>query len=148
MDILCDIDGTIADCTHRLHWIQSKPKNWRAFSAATERDAPIKETIEVITALHTYPHHRIIFCTARNEENRTATIVWLVKNVGTWILDCSLYMRKNNDHREDSIVKQEMLDKIRLDGYNPTLVFDDRSRVVEMWRKNGIKCFQVAEGNF
>jgi hypothetical protein len=41
-----------------------------------------------------------------------------------------------------------MLDKIRLDGYNPTLVFDDRSRVVEMWRKNGIKCFQVAEGNF
>jgi hypothetical protein len=57
-------------------------------------------------------------------------------------------MRKNNDHREDSIVKQEMLDKIRLDGYNPTLVFDDRARVVEMWRKNGIKCFQVAEGNF
>jgi hypothetical protein len=148
MDILCDIDGTIADCTHRLHWIQSKPKNWKAFFAATERDAPIRETIEVITALYTYPHHQIIFCTARNEENRAATTVWLSNNVGAWILNCSLYMRKNNDHREDSIVKQEMLDKIRLDGYNPTLVFDDRSRVVEMWRKNGIKCFQVAEGNF
>ena len=31
MDVICDIDGTVADCSHRLHWIQSKPKNWKAF---------------------------------------------------------------------------------------------------------------------
>lgn len=28
------------------------------------------------------------------------------------------------------------------------LVFDDRSSVVEMWRAQGLPCFQVAPGNF
>ena len=27
-------------------------------------------------------------------------------------------------------------------------VFDDRNQVVDMWRDNGITCFQVAEGDF
>lgn len=27
-------------------------------------------------------------------------------------------------------------------------VFDDRARVVRMWRKAGITCFQVAPGDF
>jgi hypothetical protein len=27
-------------------------------------------------------------------------------------------------------------------------VFDDRDKVVAMWRRNGVACFQVAEGNF
>lgn len=147
MDIICDIDGTVADCTHRLHWILSKPKNWKAFFAGTSGDSPIQETIDVITALHNQ-NSRIIFCSARNEENRSATNVWLYRHVGSWTINSPLYMRPHNDHRLDEIVKQELLDKIRADGYNPTLVFDDRSRVVAMWRRNGIKCFQVCEGDY
>ena len=27
-------------------------------------------------------------------------------------------------------------------------VFDDREKVVKMWRENGVDCFQVAEGKF
>ena len=27
-------------------------------------------------------------------------------------------------------------------------VFDDRDKVVKMWRDNGLTCFQVAEGAF
>jgi len=27
-------------------------------------------------------------------------------------------------------------------------VFDDRQKVVDMWRKNGITCFQVNYGDF
>jgi hypothetical protein len=27
-------------------------------------------------------------------------------------------------------------------------VFDDRQKVVDMWRDNGIDCFQVAPGDF
>ena len=30
----------------------------------------------------------------------------------------------------------------------PTLVFDDRDRVVAVWRKHGIRCCQVAPGDF
>jgi len=45
-------------------------------------------------------------------------------------------------------VKREMLDRIRADGYNPIMAFEDRSRVVKMWREAGIPCAQVAEGDF
>ena len=27
-------------------------------------------------------------------------------------------------------------------------VFDDRQQVVDMWRSNGLTCFQVADGDF
>ena len=57
-----------------------------------------------------------------------------------------LYMRADGDYRPDSLVKQELLDKIKKEGYNPTVAFDDRPRVIEMWRKNGIFVFDVNNG--
>jgi len=41
-----------------------------------------------------------------------------------------------------------MLIKMRRDGYDPTIVFEDRKSVVDMWRAKGLFVFQVAEGNF
>lgn len=33
-------------------------------------------------------------------------------------------------------------------GYEPIMAFDDRDRVVKMWRDAGIPCAQVAPGDF
>ena len=145
MDVIVDIDGTIADCTHRLHWIQSKPKNWKAFFSQLEDDAPIMPVIQIVKSLY-FTGHRIIFVSARNEECREGSEKWIAKHVG--IIPKILLMRKNNDHRDDSIVKKEILDKLREDGYDPVIAFDDRKRVCDMWRENGIICAHVAEGNF
>ena len=57
-------------------------------------------------------------------------------------------MRSTKDNRPDDIVKKELLDKMREEGYNPILVFDDRDSVVKMWRENGIPTFQVNYGDF
>jgi hypothetical protein len=59
-----------------------------------------------------------------------------------------LFMRKAKDYRKDQFVKKEMLDTIKFLNYNPTLSFDDRDRVVKMWREEGIRCFQVDYGDF
>jgi len=146
MDIICDIDGTVADCSHRLHWIRSKPKNWKAFFAGAMDDKPILEMIVTINALKN--ENRIIFCTGRSESNRNVTSDWLATYVGEWTKLCPIYMREDGDYRHDDIVKEELLVKIRKAGYEPTLAFDDRDRVVAMWRRNHIRCFQVADGNF
>ena len=51
----------------------------------------------------------------------------------------------------DDKLKQHWLDDLfpkdskRLDI---VCVFDDRDKVVDMWRKNGLTCMQVAPGNF
>ena len=36
--IVCDLDGTLANCEHRVHHVQNKPKNWDAFYAGVRED--------------------------------------------------------------------------------------------------------------
>lgn len=149
MDVVVDIDGTVADCSHRLHWLASKPKNWKAFHAGIEFDKPIHETIYVTWLLmkkHFYDP-RVVFCTGRSESVRPATQAWFAAHM-PWANRCKLYMRKDNDFRPDYVVKEELLAKMREDGYDPRIAFDDRDQVVAMWRRNGLICYQVQEGKY
>ena len=59
-----------------------------------------------------------------------------------------LYLRRDGDFRGDEITKKEIFEKILTDGFRPQLAFDDRDRVVSMWRSIGLPCFQVREGKF
>jgi phosphoglycolate phosphatase-like HAD superfamily hydrolase len=136
-----DIDGTLADCTHRLHHIQKQPKDWKSFFGAVKDDDPIPHICQLAHALSvTY----VIFVSGRSDECRIDTELWLDKHV----FRGPLYMRKAGDYRDDSIVKIELLSELRADGWEPLLVFDDRDRVVAAWRQAGVPCAQVAAGDF
>jgi hypothetical protein len=148
MDIICDIDGTVADPTHRRHFVRTKPKNWPAFNAAAPMDPCIEPIARMIRDLKV-AGHRVIFVSGREgtPELRKATADWLARHdladLGDW-----LFMRKAGDCRADDIVKEEILDELLTQGFKPTVAFDDRNRVVEMWRRRGLICAQVAEGDF
>lgn len=154
-----DIDGTLADATHRLHWIKPesgmdhwesmefKP-NWEQFYRHCHLDLPKEEVIRVLLALA--PVADIWFFTGRREEFRSSTVEWLNTYIDPDIVqDANLMMRPNGDHRKDFVVKEEMLnnmlieDRFRLQG-----VFEDRKGVTEMFRRNDVLVFQVAEGNY
>lgn len=147
MLFIVDVDGTIAEISHRLHFIQQEPKDWGAFFAAAGKDEPIWEVISVVRALRETGGHKIIISTGRSEDIRMLTVEWLRK---FRVPFDAIYMRKSGDHREDNVVKSELLDKIIAD--NPTLklggAFEDRQQVVDMYRDRGLKVFQVAKGNF
>lgn len=57
-------------------------------------------------------------------------------------------MRPRNDYRRDDIVKEIILDFEILTRYTPIFMIDDRTQVVEMWRRRGFVCLQCAKGNF
>lgn len=138
-----DIDGTLADLSHRLHHILETPKNWDAFFDACGEDKPIEHVCGLARLLG--QTGTLILVSGRSERCRFQTVTWLQKHK----IDClGLYMRKNGDHRPDNIVKGEILDKILNDGFSPIMAFEDRDQVVKMWRERGIPCAQVAEGNF
>ena len=48
----------------------------------------------------------------------------------------------------DDKLKQMWLDQLFTDKSDIVCVFDDRQKVVDMWRGNGLNVFQVADGNF
>lgn len=141
---LFDIDGTLADVSHRLSHIQKKPKDWDAFFAACVDDPPIHHMCNLAEDLINAGRY-VVFVSGRSDRVRAETLTWLHKNVG---VSRTLYMRKDGDHRLDNIVKRELLDQIRADGYEPIMAFDDRDQVVKMWREAGVPCAQVAEGDF
>jgi phosphoglycolate phosphatase-like HAD superfamily hydrolase len=144
MDIIFDIDGTLADLTHRRHFIASKPKNWPAFQAHAHKDAVFEPVACLARSLGTLAH-RIILCSGRGEQERAVTEAWLEKYQ---IHHDRLYMRAAGDYRADDIIKEELLDRMLADGFRPAIVFDDRDRVVALWRRRGLICCQVAEGSF
>lgn len=138
-----DIDGTLADPRHRLHYIQQEPKDWDGFFEACDKDTRIGHVW--ITALALSDHYPIVIVSGRSDQVREKTEKWLKNNFLPWD---ALYMRKAGDHRPDTVVKKELLAQLRADGWEPRMVFDDRDSVVKMWREQGVPCAQVAEGNF
>lgn len=145
---LFDIDGTIADLTHRLPHIQKIPKDWDSFFGACPDDAPIPHIIELARDLS--KQATVIFVSGRSDKVRTETEAWISTHV--WGEDrphkSPLVMRKEGDHRPDNLVKAELLDEVLSHGWKPIMAFDDRNQVVKMWRERGIPCAQVAEGDF
>lgn len=142
---ICDIDGTVADLSHRLHYIQGESKNWGAFFDACGDDKPITPVIETIKLLTA--NAQIIFITGRSDRVMGKTDWWLREQGLHYVW---LAMRRDGDHRPDSIVKSEMLDLVieTLDGKPILGVFEDRKQVVDMYRKRGLTVFQVADGDF
>lgn len=144
MIIIFDIDGTLADCTHRLHFIEGENKDWEAFFEAAKDDRPIFEIVKMCRLLWYGVKDTLCIVTGRPERTREATKKWLEDNQ---IRYDKLLMRKDGDHREDSEVKLEILEKIKFEIGDPVLVFEDRTQCIEMYRKNGVRCLQVVDGN-
>lgn len=136
MDIIIDLDGTLTDCRHRLHHLETK--DWNAFFAGMFDDPPNPAVLALALTLDD-AHHNIIYCSGRPEKYRVVTKKWLIK----YQLPCdALYMRKDGDFRSDDIVKFELLNTIKEDGFTPSFVIDDRPSVVNMWRRHGLPVFQ------
>lgn len=145
MLICFDIDGTLANINHRLDYVRSKPKNWPAFEAGIPNDA-VNNAVATVMCNTASWGHTIILASGRNERSRIATQDWLRKHH----LDVyeKLYMRAADDFRSDDVVKREILDEIVADyGKKPDMVFDDRPRVVKMWRDAGVFVFDCYQGH-
>jgi FMN phosphatase YigB (HAD superfamily) len=154
--VVIDIDGTVADASHRIHLITGDAKkNWKEFFKQAEFDAPHVDMIDIIeNLLQGDPSLDVVFCTGRSDEIRDITISWL--NDKFWSLDFDedddedilLLMRKEGDYRPDTEVKVELLSEAGITPANTLCIFEDRDGVVQVLRTNGFRVLQVANGNF
>ena len=154
-----DLDGTLALIDHRRHLVEGDRKDWRAFFAACVDDEPNMPVIRTLQALRRAGAECWIW-SGRSDEVHAQTVEWLCKHgcfgksVGTlpwWPFAAPerFRMRASGDFRSDVELKREWLSKIEPPEFKRlTAVFDDRDAVVQMWRKAGIPCFQVAPGDF
>lgn len=145
-----DLDGTIANCDHRQHLVHKNPPDWPGFYQACDMDKPNWPVINTL--------HRLMMAgsdvriwSARGSEVREKTVQWLMKylGLGRERIEAMLTMRPENNTEPDDVIKQRWLFALNpLERELLTAIFDDRDKVVAMWRRNGVACFQVAPGNF
>ncbi len=157
--IIVDIDGTLADCSARLHYItQFKDDveatfkaDWDAFYENCDKDDAIEPTCTLVQALHA-AGWGIILITGRSSMAREKTIEWLADHQIPYDL---ILMRAHGDHTDDMKLKKAWLHDLRegrivLPAHMdyPSIALEDRSRVVKMWREEGLIVLQCAEGDF
>lgn len=137
--VIFDVDGTLADVTHRKHHLP----NWDLFFRDMADDPPLASVVWLADRLLADPRdYCVVVVTARPENYRDVTQSWLSKHLTNYHNIRAVLMRKENDFRKDSLVKSEILQQITDMGLEPHLVVDDRPEVVEMWRSFGIPTLQ------
>lgn len=156
--IIVDIDGTIANCEHRLHHIENFSSDteatfeadWDAFYSNCDLDDPIGPVVQLVKSLCDRDYC-VILITGRSGKYREQTEQWLRAHEIPFDL---LLMRKDGDHTSDDVIKRAWWRLIKSGQVSlpeaalPNLVIEDRKRVVEMWREEGLICLQCAKGDF
>lgn len=190
--IIFDLDGTLADCEHRRHFVEPrlnknyeyanyhkkidfeddmdeagnlKPRwrhketgerfkpNWKDFFEACEADAPIIPTLIIFSRL--LEDYNIQIWSGRSESVRQKTMDWFVVNwfvnsfkIQVEALNKALKMRPIGDYTPDEQLKEKWLDEALAAGKKIDFVFDDRPKVIEMWRRRGIFAFACNQTNW
>lgn len=132
-----DIDGTLALATQRGPYEHEK----------CETDEVNEPVAEMVYACRERGD-TIIFLSGRSAKHREATSHWLLDRRLLIYNHELLLMRAEDDNRDDALIKRELYEQHVKGEYFVRCVFDDRDKVVRMWREIGLPCFQVRSGDF
>ena len=164
--VIFDLDGTLADIDIRRNK-SLKPNgrlDWDIFTSPTsimDWDTPNAPVIKMAQMFHADGFKIVIF-SGRNDRGFFATKDWLkIHNVpfdllvmrpdkfkkDSWPIAEGNPATPDMRFMPDEILKKKMLD-LFVDIDDVFMTVDDRQKVVDMWRENGLTCFQVAPGDF
>lgn len=180
--IIFDLDGTLADCKHRRHFVDYPKKHnakfiftdsiphengciltgnyklpnqekwkpdWQAFYEACDRDQVIPHSTELLY-LFLKDNYPLEIWSGRCESVRDKTQDWLDYNIfyhyfGPEKKNINLKMRPIGDSTPDDVLKEKWLDEALAEGKKIDFVFDDRPKVIRMWRRRGIFVFNCCQ---
>ncbi len=139
--IIVDIDGTLAHISDGRD----------PYDITRVCNDSLDDAVASIVAMAYANGYRVIIITGRSEKYKEVTEEWLEDNGVPYD---EIYTRSDSqidekgNQLDDAIVKEELFREYVEPRFNTKFVLDDRNRVVDMWRRIGLKCLQVQEGNF
>jgi hypothetical protein len=149
--VIFDLDGTLALIDERREFsVKTNGKmDWDKFFAP-ENISMDKPNIAVIAMAQSLAEsgHKIAIFSGRSVSTILTTKSWLNKHKVPWH---QIRMRPTNHpfkFMPDEKLKSDWFDEVFPDKSDVICVFDDRNKVVKMWRDKGISVMQVAEGDF
>lgn len=131
--IIVDIDGTLAN-----HTGVRGPYDTSRYHLDTVH----ADVADIVSMLQVYSDLEMIVVSGRDEAFRSVTLEWLNKQ---GINPNYLFMRPEGDKRNDAIIKHEIYHENIAGIFDVKGVFDDRGRVLRMWRAIGLTTFAVGD---
>lgn len=145
--VICDLDGTLCDANHRVHYIEKQPKNWVKFFAESFRDPVNTWCLDMMKEYHAQGVE-ILFVTGRHDGLVKSTLGWLFTHTPFEVeLNRNLFMRGEGDFREDTIVKKEIYEKVIAPHYEVIMAVDDKPSIIKMWESFGIPVIHCGPGS-
>ncbi|MCW2777384.1 MAG: hypothetical protein JWN17_1109 [Frankiales bacterium] len=126
-----DIDGVLADVSHRLHFVQGRPKDWDAFFDAAVDDPVLAQGLAL--AQESAKDCDVVYLTGRPERCRDDTLGWLSRNE---LPDGELVMRSGTDRRPARLAKPPLLRRVAR-GRVVAVVVDDDEQVCDAYERAG-----------
>ena len=120
-----DIDGVLADASHRQHFVDARPKDWSAFFAAVGDD-PVIERGRALLWEH-QERDEVVLVSGRPEGTRSDTVAWLAR---AGITVDRLVLRRESDYRPAAVAKAELITALAAPA-EVRVVVDDDENVVE-----------------
>ena len=127
-----DLDGVLADVRHRLHYLESKPKDWDGFFAGIPNDPVLPEGRAVVDRLAA--DHELIYLTGRPQSTRADTEAWLDRHE---FPRARLIMRSSRDRSPARQTKPALLRDLTADGRLVAVVVDDDPLVCDALEQAG-----------
>ena len=132
--IICDLDTTLA--------FNNGKRSFYDDNCITDE---LSEILKEHILFQKASGRAIIILSGRDMNALESTTMWLDHHKVPYD---HIYLRTVNDGRKDHIVKREIYETHIKDNFFVHVVYDDRKSVVDMWRKLGLKCFQVEPSDY
>ena len=137
--IVVDIDGTIADNSHRTHLVEGKKKDWSKFFDKMGDDKPIRESI-LLVQKYFREGLTVLIATGRLKKYEVLTTNWLDKHIG--VDEYLLFQRENNDFRSSVDLKKEII--LNIQGrFDIKIIMENDEKIVQMYKAQGLNCIKL-----
>lgn len=141
--IILDLDGTLCDCEHRVHFMRERPKRREEFHSACVHDSVIPASKAIIDMAEE-KGIRVILLSARPIRFKPQTEDWLKRNH----IHYDQLILSSHPELNDPDYKIKMYKEL-IEPFNEVIfTVDDRDTVVQMWRQNGLTCLDIAGNHF
>jgi hypothetical protein len=135
--IVIDLDGTLANVDHRTHYVRRDRPEWDAFYEACDKDSLNVWCAKLMESFY-MRGYEVLIVSARRDTEKAKTLQWLSNHKVQY--SELIMLRKGNESTPDTKLKKAWLDSY---GKEKILfIVDDRQKVVDMWRSEGMTCLQ------
>jgi tRNA uridine 5-carbamoylmethylation protein Kti12 len=135
--VIVDIDGTLADGSHRQHLVEGEKKDWKSYFELCGDDEPVEAVFR--KAMELSKDHMICVVSGRPDTYWLDTCLWFQRAAAVDGLNLPIdhiFMRAGGDKRPDTDVKADFLKYMPKEKI--ALVLDDRPSVCRMWESHGL----------